>query len=90
MSVFALKNSCCKTFRKTAENPWKECNFCSDQVFPFEFCEIFINSGFLEHRHGVAFAKTYCLQKEKVGKKNVLGGSSFVVLIIFFDSFTYK
>ena len=84
MSVFPLKNSCCKTFLKTAENPGKVCNFYSDQVFSFEFCKIFINSRFSEHRHGIAFAMTYCLQKEEIGKKKVYGGSSFVVLITFF------
>ena len=27
IAVFPLKNSCCKTFRKTAENPEKDCSF---------------------------------------------------------------
>ena len=36
-----------------------------------------MNSRFSEHRHGLAFAITYCLQKEKVGKKKVLERSNF-------------
>ena len=56
-----LKNSSCKTFRKNAENPGKDCNFLLLSGFSFEFCEIFINSRF----------------SEKVGKKKVLGRSSF-------------
>ena len=35
-----------------------------------------MNAHFLEHPHDFAFAMTCCLQKEKVGKKKVLGGSS--------------
>ena len=75
--VFALKNSWCKSFWKTVANPVKDCNFYSYQVFPFEFCKIFINSCFSEHHPGFAFAITYCIQKEKVGKKKVLERSSF-------------
>ena len=70
--LMPLKNSCCKTFRKNAENPGKDCNFLLLSGFSFEFCEIFINSRF----------------SEKVGKKKVLGRSSFDNF--FFDSFTYK
>ena len=51
--------------------------FYSYQVFPFEFYIIFINRGFSEHFHRFAFVMTYCLQKEKVGKKKVLERNSF-------------
>ena len=85
MSVYAFKNSRCKTFRKTAEIPGKVCNLYSDQVFPFEFSKIFINSRFSEHIHGVAFAMICCLQNEQTGKKKVFGRSSFAVLITVFS-----
>ena len=65
LCVFALKNSYCKTFRKTAENPRKDCNF------------LLLSGFFSEHRYGFAFAMTYCLQKVKVGKNKVLGRNSF-------------
>ena len=51
-----------------------------------EFCKIFIDSRFSEHRLDFDFAMTYCLQNEKVGKKRVLEQSSFDN----FDSFAYK
>ena len=47
------------------------------QVFPFKFCKTFINSSFSGHHQGFAFAVTYCLEKEEVGQKKVLRGSSF-------------
>ena len=56
---------------------WRIATFYSYQIFLFEFCKSFINSRFSEHRHGFAFAITYCLQKEKVEKKKVLRRSSF-------------
>ena len=83
MSVFALENSDCKTFWKTAENPVKDCNFLFLSGFFFEFCKIFLNRRFSEHRHGFSFARTYCLYKEEV-----LGGSGFDTfsLIVSFKS----
>ena len=81
ISVFLLKNSCCKTFR-TVENPRKDCNFLFLSGSPFEFCKIFINSRFSKHRRGFVFAMIYCLQKEKVRKKKVLRAST---LDIFFS-----
>ena len=83
MSVFALKNSCCKNFWKTVENPGQDCNFLFLSGFSLWVLQN-LNSYFSEHCHGFAIANTYCLQKEKVGKKKVFGGSSFVVLITFF------
>ena len=65
LCVFALKNSYCKTFRKTAENSRKDCNF------------LLLSGFFSGHRYGFTFAMTYCLQKVKAGKKKVLERSSF-------------
>ena len=46
--------------------------------YPYhEFFKNFIVSRFSEHRHRFAFAMTYCLQKQKVGKKKDLEQSSF-------------
>ena len=69
MHVIALKNSCCRTFWKTAENPVKDCKFLFVSGFSLWVLQDFINSRFSEHRHRFAFAMTYCLRKEKVGKK---------------------
>ena len=79
-----LKTAGVKRFGKLPKILWRIATFYSYQVFPFEFCKIFINSRFSEHRHGFAFAITYCLQKEIVRKKKVLERSSFNN---FFQSF---
>ena len=79
-----LKTAGAKRFGKQPKILWRIATFYSYQVFPLEFCKSFINSRFLEHRHGFAFAITHCLQKEKVGKKKVLERSSFDN---FFQSF---
>ena len=70
-----LKTAGVKRFGKLTKILWKIATLCSYQVFPFNFCKIFITSRFSEHRHGFAFAITYCLPKEKVGKKKVLESS---------------
>ena len=70
-----LETAGVKRFGKLPKILWRIATFYSYQVFPFEFCKIFINSRFSEHRHGFAFAITYCLPKEKVGKKKVLESS---------------
>ena len=72
-----LKTAGVKRFGKLPKILWRIATFYSYQVFPFEFCKIFINSRFSEHRQGFAFAITYCLQKEKLGKKNFLQRNSF-------------
>ena len=74
---FLLKTAGVKLFGKLMKILGRIATFYSYQVFSFAFCKIFINRRFSEHRHRFAFAMTYCLQKEKVGKKKVLGGSSF-------------
>ena len=56
---------------------WRSETFYSYQIFPYEFWKNFINSRFSEHGYRFAFAMTYCLKKEKVGKKKVLERSSF-------------
>ena len=76
-----LKTAGVKLFGKLPKIMWRIATFYSYQVFPFEFCKIFISSRFSEHRHGLAFA---ILQKEKVGKKKVLERSNFDN---FFQSF---
>ena len=65
-----LKTEVVKLFSKLLKILGRIATFYSFQVFPFEFCKIFISSIFSEHRNEFAFAMTYCLQKEKVGKKN--------------------
>ena len=82
-----LKTAGVKRFEKLPKILWRIATSYSYQVFPFEFCKIFINSRFSEHRHGFAFAITYCLQKEKVGKKKFLERKSFDD---FFQSFHLK
>ena len=72
-----LKISGVKIFGKLPKIMSRIPTIYSYRVFPFEFCKIFINSRFSEHRHGLSFAITYCLQKEKVGKKKVLEKSNF-------------
>ena len=72
-----LKTAGVKRFGNLPKILWRIATFHSYQVFPFNFCKIFINSRFSEHRHGFAFEITYCLRKEKVGKKKVLERSSF-------------
>ena len=59
-----LKTDSVKRFRKLPKTLQRIGTFCSYQVFPFEFCKIFINSRFSEHRNGFAFAMTYSLQKK--------------------------
>ena len=63
-----LKVAVVKLFGKLLKILGRIATFYSYQVFPFEICKIFINSRFSEHCHGLAFAKTYCLQREKVVK----------------------
>ena len=72
-----LKTAGVKLFRKQPKTLWRIATFYPYEVLPFEFCKIFNNSRFPEHRHGFAFGIIYCLQKEKVGKKKVLERSSF-------------
>ena len=87
-----LKTANVKLFGKLLKILGRITTFCSYQVFPFEFCKIFINGSFSEHRHGFALAMTYCLQKEKVEKKKVLGGSScdnlFSIVLYIISSIT--
>ena len=72
-----LKTAVVKLFGKLPKILWRIATFYSYQIFPYRFWKTFINSRFSEHRYGFAFAMTYCLQKEKVGKKKVLEQSSF-------------
>ena len=67
-----LKSAAVKLFGKQLTILGTIATFYPYQVFPFEFCKIFINSRF----------------SEIVGKKKVLGGSSFDDF--FFDTFIYK
>ena len=82
-----LKTTGVKRFANMPKILWRIATFYSYQIFPFEFCKTFVNSRFSEHCHGFAFAITYCLQKEKVGKKKVLERSSFDN---FFQSFLWQ
>ena len=72
-----LKTAVVKRFGKLLKILWRISTFYSYQVFPFQFCKNLINSRFQEHRHRVVFTMTYCLQKEKVGKKKFLERNGF-------------
>ena len=74
---FLSKTAVVKLLEKLSKILWKIATFYLYQVFQFEFCKISINIRFSEYRHGFAFAWTYCLRKEKEGKKEVLERSSF-------------
>ena len=77
MTIFALKSNFSLFFRKTAENPVKDCNNSFLSGFSLWVLQNIFIRRFSEHCHGFAFTMTYCLQKEKGGKKIVLGGRSF-------------
>ena len=90
MPVFALKNSCFKTFWKTPENSERLKLFILIRFFPLSFAKSLLMAVFSEHSHGFAFAMTYCLQK--VGKKKVLGRIScdnfFLIVLLTSSSIT--
>ena len=60
-----LQTAVVKHFGKLPKIRWRIATFYLYQILPFEFCKLFINSCFSEHRYGFAYAITYCLQKEK-------------------------